>query len=88
MCLTSVFCRCVFLVFGVSDQVRFSPTCSTTEISQNSEVFTCSKFTYNSFQIQNNKCADQTAQIRRHVACMQENQLSRVKSQLLLVSLV
>ena len=50
-------------VFGVSDKTGFKPFSSATEKCN----FTCSKFTFETFQKVNNKGADQTARMRRLV---------------------
>ena len=54
-------------VFGVSDKASFKPVSSATESSFKNSNFTCSKSTYDTFQIANNKGADQTAPMRRLV---------------------
>ena len=65
-------------VFGVSDKTGFKPVSSATE----NWNFTCSKFTYETFQKVNNKGADQTSRMRRLVCdCVVKNPRRQVFSQ-------
>ena len=61
-------------VYRVTDNERLKSDCSATET-----IARISKLNYYTFQIVNNKCADQTGRIRRlicsFVVCMQQSQV-------------
>ena len=50
----------------------YTPACSATETSSNIEIFAGSKLNYDTFQVANNKGANQTAwmQTGQHLCCL------------------